>query len=229
MSSARIRQRILRLRELTQARGCTEAEALAAAEKAAQLMRDHGLSEADIVIDEQASASRQQGGGMKARLWPVIAYCTNTAVIVTSDASGATVVAFVGREPGPEIAVYLREICERAVDRELRLFKQTPIYRRQRKMSSKRETAAAFVAGMVHRLSTRLREVFGPSIDKAAREQAVVALDERYPSSHELARPKAPLGRESAAMAGFAAGNRVTLAHGVGEAAAPLAIGGGHG
>ena len=228
MSSARIRQRILRLRELTQARGCTEAEALAAAEKAAQLMRDHGLSEADIVIDEQASASRQQGGGMKARLWPVIAYCTNTASIVISDASGTTV-AFVGREPGPEIAVYLREICERAVDRELRLFKSSPIYRRQRKMSSKRETAAAFVAGMVHRLSTRLREVFGPSIDKAAREQAVAALDERYPSSHELARPKAPLGRESAAMAGFAAGNRVTLAHGVGEAAAPLAIGGGHG
>ena len=52
MTSQKIRDRIRALRDKTAARGCTEAEALAAAEKAAQLMRDHGVSEADIVMDE---------------------------------------------------------------------------------------------------------------------------------------------------------------------------------
>lgn len=220
----RLRERIRRLRELTADRGCTEAEAMSAATKAAQLMRDHGLSDADIVMDEQASAARQKGGGQKARLWPIIAHCTNTSSIVVTRWSG-TEVSFIGREPGPEIAVYLREICERAIDRELARFKLTKLYRRQRKVSSRRQTAAAFVAGMVARLSDRLLEVFGPTISPEVRHEAEHALAERYAGSVTLEKPKAPLGRWGAAAAGFIAAENVTLAHGVGGIAVPLQIG----
>lgn len=226
MANDRLRERIRHLREKTSARGCTEAEAMAAAAKAAQLMRDHGLSDADIVFDEQASPSRQKGGGQKAKLWGAIALCTNTASIVISDRA-ETRVAFVGREPGPDIAVYLRVICERAIDRELRVFKQSAIYRRQRKPASRRETAAAFVAGMVLRLTIRLRELFRPSVDAAARKQALTVLGERYPSASNLKGPVAPLGRHKATEAGFVAGGKPTLAHGVGGAGGTLAIGSG--
>jgi len=220
----KLKDRIRRLRELTEERGCTEAEALAAAEKAAQLMRDHGLSDADIVMDEQSSSTKNKGGGQKARLWPVIAHCTNTASIVITRRDGADV-AFIGREPGPEIAVYLRDVCERAIDRELRRFKLTKLYRRQRKPSSRRETAAAFVAGMVDRLSRRLIDVFGPSTSAEARGEADRALAERY-NAVDLPRPKAPQGRWDAQDAGSRAGDAVTLSHGVGGAAnEPLQIG----
>ena len=63
MSLARekLLKRIQALLAKTSARGCTEGEAIAAAEKAAELMREHGLSESDLVMDRQSSPSRTRG------------------------------------------------------------------------------------------------------------------------------------------------------------------------
>lgn len=221
----RIRERLKRLREMTASRGCTEAEALAAAEKAAQLMRDHGITAADLEIEEASSPTRQAGHGMKARLWPVISFCTNTASIVVRDDDGADL-TFVGREPGPAIAVYLWDVCERAIDRELVRFKSSTPYRRKRKLTVKRQMAAAFVIGMILRLSERLKLLFEPSIDVPSREAAKAALVERYPDSLVLRRPRAKVRHVEAVAAGLMAGDKVTLAHGVNAAGAPLQIGG---
>jgi len=220
----RARERIRRLREMTTARGCTEAEAMAAAEKAAALMREHEISEADAIMDEAQSPSRQAGKGQLTRLWPVIAECTNTAVVVINHWEGAQV-AFIGKEPGPEIAVYLREICERAVDRALADFKATLAYRRKRKLAMKRQLAAAFVGGMVYRLNQRLRQIFGPSIDRKAIAVASAALAERYADTTTLGMPTRERRHVDAALTGMAAGDKVTLAHGVAGGNAPLAIG----
>ena len=225
-ASSKIRERIRRLREMTAARGCTEQEAMAAAEKAARLMRDHGISERDLVMDEQASRARQKGQGQKARLWPVIAYCTNTSSIVVQGLDG-NAVHFVGREPGPEIAVYLREICERAIDRELAAFKAGKLYRRKRSKAVRRQVAAAFVGGMVARLNRRLIDIFGPTRSAEAREEAERVLAERYPDMVDLPEAKRELRHHEASWSGYQAGDRVTLAHGVGGDAAPLQIGGG--
>ena len=220
----KIRDRVKRLREMTPARGCTEAEALAAAEKAAQLMREHGISDRDLDVDEQASPSRQRGSGQKARLWPVIAHCTNTAVIVVTE-QGRTRVSFVGREPGPEIAVYLRDICERAVDREVTRFKRGKLYRRKRSLAVKRQVIAAFTGGLVSRLSARLVDIFGPNVSADAREQAGLALEEKYPQSTNLPEPRRELRHSDATINGVLAAENVTLAHGMGAAAERLQIG----
>lgn len=222
----KIRDRILRLREMTSARGCTEAEALAAAAKAAQLMRDHGLSETDIVMEEKRSGRAGMGKAMRAKLWPVIAGCTNTAALITRDGTGATV-AFVGVTPGPDIAVYLRDVCERALDRAIREFKAGQFYRRRRGLASKRAAVADFADGFVNRLSRRLVETFGPVMDQDAYEAAIVARDQRYTNSVEVKTRSAPLRHNDARAAGWIAGKDVTLAHGVGSDAAPLQIGGG--
>ncbi len=47
-----IKMKIAALMRMTSASGRTEAEALAAAEKAATLMREHGLSEADVTVGD---------------------------------------------------------------------------------------------------------------------------------------------------------------------------------
>ena len=179
MTSQKIRDRIRALRDKTAARGCTEAEALAAAEKAAQLMRDHGVSEADIVMDEQSSVS-DRGRSIKAKLWPVIAYCTNTAHVIVS-VNGRSEVQFLGHAPGPEIAVYLRQVAEGAVNRAVREFKTTTFYRRRRGLKSRRDAVADFTDGMVIRLRYRLFEIFATVVDGEAREQAEIALMERHP------------------------------------------------
>ncbi|MCO5082622.1 MAG: DUF2786 domain-containing protein [Rhizobiaceae bacterium] len=222
----KIRDRIRQLREMTSARGCTEAEALAAADKAAQLMRDHGLSEADIVMEEKRSGRAGMGKAIRAKLWPVIGGCTNTAVLITQDGTGATV-AFIGVTPGPDIAVYLRDVCERALDRSIRDFKTGKFYRRRRGLASKRAAVADFADGFVNRLSRRLVETFSPVMDRDAYEAALVARDQRYEDSFEWKPTAAPLRHNEARAAGWIAGKDVTLAHGVGGSAAPLQIGGG--
>ena len=228
MASQKIRDRIRRLREMTAGRGCTEAEALSAAEKAAQLMRDHGLSDADIVMDEQRSKAKNRGGSPVAALWPVIAYCTNTASIIIDEGGKGVAVSFVGREPGPAIAVYLRTVCERAVDRAIREFKTGGFYRRRRGLPSKRAAVNAFANAMVNRLSSRLVDVFGPTINDEQRDQAKSALAERYPDRLPVRGPRKDLRHTEAAEAGWAAGSAVPLSHGVSGGQAPRQIGGSH-
>lgn len=211
------RNRIKRLREMTAARGCTEAEALAAAEKAAQLIRDHGISEAEIEIDEQRSArSASKGRSVKARLWPVIAACTNTVPIIVSDA-GRPAISFIGREPGPEIAIYLHDVCESAIDRAVREFKRSTFYRRRRGLSSKRAAVSGFVDAMVTRLGNRLWEIFGPQHDEEAVEQALEVREERYGAGRAVTPPKGSLRHYPARAAGWMAGENVNLSHGVGR------------
>lgn len=220
----KIRDRILKLREMTAARGCTEAEALAAAAHAAQLMRDHGLSEADIVMEEKRSGRAGAGKAIRAKLWPVIATCTNTAALILEDATGTTV-NFIGATPGPDVAVYLRDVCERALDRAIREFKAGKFYRRRRGLASKRAAVADFSVGFVNRLSYRLIDTFTQVMDRAARDTAIATRDQRYANSVEVPPPSAPLRHNEARAAGWIAGKDVTLAHGVGGNAAPLQIG----
>jgi hypothetical protein len=223
---SKLRKRLKALRDKTTANGCTEAEALAAAAKYAEILRDHGLSESDIVFDEQARRARHSAKGQKAALWPTIATCTNTAVIVLEGMDQVRV-SFVGREPSPEIACYLREVCERAVDHELAQFKASPLYRRKRSLKVKREVSAAFVGTMVRVLNRRLLEIFGPTISAEARKAAQLALRERH--AEGALKPVAKLALRprdaAAALAGVQAAQRTTLAHGVGDTAAPGLIG----
>lgn len=225
-ASKKIRDRIRQLREMTSERGCTEAEALAAAEKAAQLMRDHGLSDADIVMDEQRSQRRAAGRSVKAQLWPIIAACTNTVPTLTSDAAGRPIVTFIGRAPGPDIAAYLRDVCERAVDRAVREFKQSPFYRRRRGLASKRAAVSGFVQAMVSRLGNRLWSIFGPQHDPDALDDARSAQLAIYGQGRAVKARDGSLRHCEARALGWMAGGKVGLAHGVGADHAPLQIGG---
>jgi len=208
------RERIRRLLAMTFERGCTEAEALAAAEKAAKLMREHGLSVGDIEMEDAGSRSRTARYGLKVKLWAVIARCTNTAC-TTISSRGRHEVRFVGREPGPQVAVYLRTVCERAVDKENAQFKRSTFYRQRRKVATKKQAIADFTAALVHRLSIRLLVLFEKTIDPVAIKEAQGARDERYPdaSSHKFRRHRERYFR--AGFAGRSAADKIHLSHGV--------------
>ena len=212
----KLRERIRQLRDRTTARGCTEAEAMAAAEKAAAMMAEHNFHTGDVEFEEVGSNAKAKRT-LRMKLWSTIARCTTTAAILDEDEKGPRV-DFIGRAPAPEIACYLREVCDRAIDREITTFKAGTFYRRRRSMATKRAAVVDFTAGMVGRMRVRLEELFAEREGAPAeREAARAERDRRYPNASSASAPKYEPKFYDALGAGYSAGNRVQLAHGVGS------------
>lgn len=220
-----IKARIAVLRKMTVQSGCTEAEALAAAAKAAELMRAHGLSEADLEIGEAAAKSGSRGRAARDPLWRAVAYCTNTIATFTDDAeTGESVLVFIGREPGPQIAAYLVDVLNRALGTAIAAFKAGEFYRRRRTTTTRRAAVKDFTRGMVARLMNRLHDLFRDSIDRRATALARAAQEDRFGKTKAVCQNPKKTRFALAALQGHAAGARVNLAHGVdGGAPAPRA------
>lgn len=220
----RLKAKIAALQAKTEAAGCTEAEAMSAAALAARLMAEHAFDQSEIEMTEATAAHKWQRSPWRDKLSAGISFATNCDWIIRPDVGD---VLFVGREPGPDIAAYLRDVCFRAVDRAAKEFKTTPHYTRRRKLATRRQAVGDFVDGMVMRLIQRLFELFKPVIDNAARTAAKQALTRRF-EGQLVTKPIKPRDRRfsDAASAGWRAGADAALNHGVAGSAAPLAIGG---
>ena len=212
---SKVRDRIRKLQARQVGRGFTEAEALQAAEMAAALMRDHGLTDDDLVMDRRESRTRGSAGTIRAHLWARVGLCTNTAVTFSRDLDGDFIV-WIGHEPGPEIAAYLFDMLKRAIDRELAEFRKTTFYRRRRSAKTKTQAVEEFTFALVRRLAARLNELFGETKSDAALAAAEAARDRAFPNTQSI-KPKRPTDRfQEAQMAGAVAGGRVGLHRGVG-------------
>lgn len=224
---SKIAAKIAALRAKTLGAGCTEAEALAAAELAARLMAEHGLSDTDVEMASASADEKTKRATWRTTVASTVAHVTNTAAIFRSDVAS---VEFIGRDPGPEVAAYLYVVVVNAVERASREFKTTREYTRRRTTKTRRAALFDFANGMVTRLQHRLLRMFRPTISKEAGNEAHRALDLRYPNTRTRVSPDRKTRFDGAADAGYRAGGDVTLAHGVGGAdGRPLAIGGARG
>lgn len=226
MNRETIRKRINALRDRTTARGCTEAEAMEAAAKVAELMREHGLTGDDLGMGEEVATVRASDKRLRHQLWGMVALCTNTRAMTRPLLSSLQVV-YVGRDPDPEIAAYLLDLCNNLIDAELAIFRKGDFYRSRRKASTRRKAAADFTVQMVRNLTSRLHDLFRNDIDEALSAKAGAELDRRFPSSR-AAKPTKPhkTTYDSAAASGWMAGDRVSLGRGVrGGNHAPRLIG----
>ena len=215
-----LKAKIAALRAKTAGAGCTEAEASAAAALAAELMTKHGIDAAELEMTTATAPERTEGTGWHGDLVGTICHCTNTAAMLSEGAWH-----FVGREPGPDIAAYLRDVTMRAVERELRAFKAGSLYSRKRKLSVKRDLAAEFRTGIVSTLQRRMREVFGPGIDLEQLRLAGEARDKMFGSSTAIDIKRRDLKLGDGYFAGRTAGADVALHHGVAGSEAPKRIG----
>lgn len=215
MSTDGIKAKIAALRAKTRASGCTEAEAVAAAELAAKLMQQHGLSEAEVTMTEASAPEKTKRATWRSKLSGWIAYATNTASIMRYDADGEAFVTYIGLAPGPEIAVYLRDVCFRAVDAEIRIFKTGKFYRQRRSLRTKRTAVADFVKHLVEHLGRRVVSLFASSLNREARLAAIALRDRRFPDAVDHAAPEKDTQYLAAAIAGRNAANGVALNRGV--------------
>lgn len=159
----RIAARIRALRAKTVENGCTEAEAMAAAEKLAQLLVDHNMTmdEADLRASPFGDHVHDAAGTVGLKLWKpasAIAKLTNTRYW-TGGRAAPTRITFVGLTHEVEIAAYLLAICERAMRTE-----SAAIMHAVRRLSHIKQAARVmpFLDGMADRLAARIFAMIPP-------------------------------------------------------------------
>lgn len=155
----KIKKRIRALLMKTVENGATEGEALAASEKASELMAEWELESADL--DQPASSEYRFGKvdidpAMEDAIWRVahavgeLCHCK----VWISDL-GKSISVF-GDELDCEVAEYLMTICDRAVRQETRRADREYALYRPNIRTRKR---LGFIDGISKRLSTRVREL----------------------------------------------------------------------
>lgn len=159
----RIAARIRALRAKTVENGCTEAEAMAAAEKLAQLLTDYNmtLDEADLRASPFGDHVHDAAGTVGLKLWKpagAIAKLTSTRYW-TGGRDAPTRITFVGLSHEVEIAAYLLAICERAMRTE-----SAAIMRAVRNLPHIKQAARVmpFLDGMADRLAARILAMIPP-------------------------------------------------------------------
>tara|TARA_R100000789_G_scaffold41751_1_gene43289 strand:+ start:99 stop:788 length:690 start_codon:yes stop_codon:yes gene_type:complete len=206
-----IRDRIRRLRAMTVENGCTEAEAAVAAEKALDLMLRHGLSETVTSLDEASIVKHGKRLTPRDRLWRWVSMSTNTAVFFQPESDRTMTVRYIGKAPGPDIAVYLTEVLNRAVEDGLKTFREGRIYQSKRNPQAKRQATAEFTEAMVERLSRMLWKRMKQAHDEETYALACNALEERVPDARTVQHRNQRLRHWDARAAGHAAAGVVRL------------------
>ncbi len=167
----KVKARIRALAAKTTDRGCSEAEAMAAAQKVGQLLEVYGLSMSEVELRQEACLQREviiEGPRLQA------VGAVFLAIIRLTETKGwtagrGTFVLF-GLEPDVLMGEYLIHLVAGAVDREEADFRASDAYRRSRLQPQAR--LRSFRYGFAERVSERLEEIARHRRDTAAAAQA---------------------------------------------------------
>jgi hypothetical protein len=159
---SKIREKISALLKKTIANGASESEAMSAMSHASKLMKEHGVTLADIQNKTEASTDfikKHVNEGEKnlnsfdSLIATSIAKYTDTKVWNDKSQQRVSKLMFFGYRVDVELAEYIREVCNMAFDYEWKKFSRTlPNGRRAKARKS-------FQIGMAIRISQRLMEL----------------------------------------------------------------------
>jgi hypothetical protein len=157
----RLKTRIQGLRSKTTDNGCTEAEALSAAGKVAELLDRYDLSLTDVDIRDALCEQREYETYRKKRI-PLdgcigaIANFCDCRVWREKNQAGDARYVFFGLRSDIEVAHYLTELIDNAVRSELGRYKISAGYRRFRHQD-RHVVNSSFTLGMVASIADKLR------------------------------------------------------------------------
>lgn len=207
----RIAEKVAALKRKTVEAGCSEAEAMAAAAVAARLMAEHGLRDDDIAIAQASTGVPREVPLWQIGLLAAICKATNTAAVHGRPVSGKAYVTFYGKDPGPAIACYLRDVVFRACASEQRRFKAGPSYAALRSRKKKADAMEGFNQGLCLRLSYRLVALFASGISEADRKMAEGVMERAAPSAAKKERKFREPANAATVLEGYRRGAEVTL------------------
>ena len=219
-SKDRIRRIIAALRAKTEENGCSEEEAMAAAEKLGQLLREHDmtLDEAGIGLEAKHASKRIVRAPDEYADSVVVGISRLCDLIVWR--SNNNEYSLFGTEPDLEVALYLYEVISYAMDDDWSKFMEEHGYSVKKR--------ASFRMGFAHRVNDRLRELKRErDAAKAAMAKTgtnlVVVKDQLVKSEFDKLGIKLRAGRAKSNAAdghaygqGQAAGSRVNLNNAIG-------------
>ena len=157
---ARVKARIKALAEKTVSNGCTEAEAMAAAEMVGRLLERYALSMEEINVREAHCVRVEVPIGGRQRR-PIDGCVTSIAkfcdckVWIARDAAVPSYVFF-GFETDAELASYLYELINHAMRTELEAFRTAHPYLRATML---RSASKSFQQGLAARVADRLKDM----------------------------------------------------------------------
>jgi hypothetical protein len=166
----KLKSRIQALRAKTIDNGCTEAEAVSAAVKVAELLDRYDLSLTDVEIRKAPCERREYETYRKKRIplddciGAVANFC-DCRVWREKNQTGETCYVFFGLRSDVEVAHYLTELIDAAVRSELGRYKTSPEYRRFRH-NQRHMANTSFALGMVASIADKL------TVMKASRDEA---------------------------------------------------------
>ncbi|MXP64356.1 DUF2786 domain-containing protein [Roseomonas sp. M0104] len=220
---ARVKARIRALTEKTVSNGCTEAEALAAAEMVGRLLERYALSMDEVELREARCIQVEVPlAGRRRRpvdaCVPAIARFCDCKVWLAREAKGPHYVFF-GLEPDTALASYLFAVVERSIGTELAGFRAA---RPALRGLSLRRASTSFQQGMAGRLAERLEAMVrerqaGMAARPATGTALVVAKRQVVEEAFREAAIRLVSSRRQAVRAdgayhhGYAAGDRVNL------------------
>ena len=168
---SRVIERIRGLRAKTTEQGCTEQEALAAADKVAELLERYGLSLSEVDLRQQPcegfgiDTGRRKHGAFD-RCVPAIADFCDCRVWSETSSSGTLRFVFFGLSADVEAAHYLYDLVAIAFETETATFKSGTIYATMIG-GEKRSAVNSFQIGLARGISAKLETL------KAERSAAV--------------------------------------------------------
>jgi len=152
----KLRATIASLKAKTTGNGCTEAEAMTAAEKVAELLSKHGVEDAaELEFDQhQVDIGRRT---VVDRLWGHIATFCHCKLWWESDwRTKRWSITYFGRWNDVAVVEYLHGLMERHIKAAVRDFQKTKEYTRRRSPKTKREATKAFQEALVNGLTIKL-------------------------------------------------------------------------
>ncbi|WP_431281633.1 DUF7168 domain-containing protein [Humitalea sp. 24SJ18S-53] len=209
-----LRARIRALLSRTQANGCTEAEALAAAERAFALMREHGLDEDSVACARLKVSLGRKKIAVADRMWPAVAWACHCEIWTETGGDQPRHVVYFGRAPWPEVAIWLHGVVDGAARRASRDYCATREYKRRRTAKTRRLAREHFLEGFVASLRVKIIEMKAGDHDVQMRDLAVAkaALEQE---GLKFSKAKAPKPTPDAAKFGDARDRGVLAAMGV--------------
>jgi hypothetical protein len=230
-----LRSKLEALRRMTVENGCTEAEAATAADKMAEILAKHGLSEADLdamaMTDHRAQVRKQRSPIDE--IWGAVADFARCVRWSEARRVGKRHIVYFGREADVMVAEYVHDVIARAVDDARSAFRASSDYRRRRLARTRAAALRAFEEGVALRIMNRLwvglwRRHGGDQAEFVKglvrqREQLYAVVGQDTPLKEQR-----PIGRaggryDQARWAGMRAGDAMVVEAGVGTTTAPVA------
>jgi hypothetical protein len=218
-----IATKIKALQNKTVEKGCTEAEAMAAADMIGKLMREYDLSMSQVEFQAEKFETLNIETGSKVagplhRVVSAIATFTDTKVWFSR--TGVISYKFFGSTQDTQIAEYLYHLLLNAVTTEVAKFKKSAEYKNS--TINGKTLTTSFIAGMANRLSARLNEMkrenskpTGTGLMVIDKMQVVKSEFSKLNMRLGNSKTKTTVGSSSAFNAGRSAADKVTITTGI--------------